>query len=183
MTEEENNELSWWRGLGIAGAIGFIVIAVLLAGCQPVTQSAGQKQAARVENQLAQAEMSVPPPRVSNFTQLRDATTIIEMADQNFSTWAYYMDMHGKLHFLCEAKGYGLPYSTQTTNPMRSWKKYDVGGELPQAEPSGLFMPDNVAATWVLCVNDEGQFDPVYWEPDLVVSPFPLAYETSLKAP
>ena len=42
-------------------------------------------------------------------------------------------------------------------------------------------MPDNVAATWVLCANDEDEFDAVYWEPDLVVSPFPLQHSTSLR--
>lgn len=146
--------------------------------------TADRQQKARVEAQMKQAEMSVPPPRVSNFTQLRDATTIIELADQNISTWAYYMDMHGKLHFLCEAKGYGLPYSTQTTNPMKTWwRGSGAGGELPQAEPSGLFMPDSVAATWVLCARPDGEgFDPVYWEPDLVVAPFELNADSSLKS-
>lgn len=159
-------------------------LLVVVAACGPYEQSADFKQKQRVETQLRQAEMSVPPPRVINFTQLRDATTIIELTDQNFSTWAYYMDMHGDLHFLCESKGYGLPYSTQTTNPMKTQERAQGGDHaIPQAEPSGLYMPDNVAATWVLCVDPSGDgFNPVYWEPDLVVSPFPLKHESSLKA-
>lgn len=164
-------------------ALLFSTIVLSVAACGPRESSADAKQKQRVEQQLRQAEMSVPPPRVSNFTQLRDATTIIELADKAITTWAYYMDMHGKLHFLCEAKGYGLPYSTQTTNPDKIADYSSAGyAILPQAEPSGLYMPDNVAATWVLCVRPDGKsFDPVYWEPDLVVSPFELKSSGSLK--
>ncbi len=41
----------------------------------------------------------------------------------------------------------------------------------------------DVAATWVLCARPDGEgFDAVYWEPDLVVSPFKLNASASLKA-
>lgn len=164
-----------------------IPLLFLLAGCpKDETKSVEAKQTARVASQLAQAEQSVPPPRISNFTQLRNAVELMERADDNISTFAYYMDMHGKLHFLCESMGYGLPYSTQTTNPERhQYGKYLDQGmvTLPQPEPNGLYMPDNVAATWILCVRPDGKgFDAVYWEPDLVVSPFKLRADTSLKA-
>lgn len=169
----------------ILTALGLIALigAMLGNGCAPST-STERKQTQRVAAQLAQAEMAVAPPRVTNFTQLRDITTILELADQNISTWAYYMDMHGELHELCEAKGYGLPYSTQTTNPMRTVNEPNGGDHtIPQPEPNGLYMPDSVAATWILCVRPDGKgFDPVYWEPDLVVSPFPLKSADTLKA-
>ena len=155
-----------------------LLFFLMLVGCD-TSPSSDQLQKERIESQVAQAEKAVPPPRVTKFTMLRDAVRVQEIADDAISTWAYYMDYTGGLHFLCEAKGYGLPYSTQTTNPMK--KKWRDEPPLPQAEPSGLFMPDNVAATWVLCVNDDGQFDAVYWEPDLIVSPFPLRYKASLR--
>ncbi len=153
--------------------------------CETRAPSADKSQKQRVEMQQRQAEKAVPPPRITKFTQLRDAVRVQEIADSNISTWAYYMDMHGKLHFLCEAKGYGLPYSTQTTNPQKIGAAYSQGGfaVLPQPEPSALFMPDNVAATWVLCARPDGEgFDAVYWEPDLVVSPFPLQHTGELRA-
>ena len=156
-----------------------LAVMVLIAACDP-TPSADTLQKKRVEQQMREAERAVPPPRIGNFTMLRDAVRIQELADDAISTWAYYMDYTGGLHFLCEAKGYGLPYSTQTTNPQKKGHYHD-SATLPQAEPSGLYMPDNVAATWVLCVNDNGEFDAVYWEPDLIVSPFPLKYTTSLR--
>lgn len=158
-----------------------VLMAFVFAGCEPFASDSDDLQRQRVERQVAQAEKAVPPPRVTKFTQLRDAVRIVEIADTNLSTWSYYMDMHGKLHFLCESKGYGLPYSTQTTSPQKEERVYKGALAMPQAEPSGLFMPDNVAATWVLCINDDGAFDAVYWEPDLIVSPFPLAQATSLR--
>ncbi len=158
-----------------------LLLIFSLSGCD-VTADADDLQKARIESQVAQAEKSVSPPRVTKFTQLRDAVRIIELADSNISTWSYYMDMHGKLHFLCESKGYGLPYSTQTTNPQKKeWGNSGGSIALPQAEPSGLYMPDDVAATWVLCINNDGAFDAVYWEPDLIVSPFELTAASSLR--
>jgi hypothetical protein len=45
----------------------------------------------------------------------------------------------------------------------------------PQPEPNGLFMPDNVSATWILCLDEENSgVRPVYSEPELIVSPFEL---------
>lgn len=153
----------------------------VLFGCE-IADDSDDIQAKRIEQQVAQAEKAVPPPRITRFTMLRDAVRIQEIGDRAITTWSYYMDMHGKLHFLCESKGYGLPYSVQTTNPKKEERGYGPSSfTLPQAEPSGLFMPDNVAATWVLCVNDEGEFDAVYWEPDLIVSPFALSHATSLR--
>lgn len=160
-----------------------LFVLALVMGCGVrVSGDPDDAQARRIQQQQAQAEKTVPPPRVTRFTMLRDAVRIQEIADEAITTWAYYMDLNGGLHFLCESKGYGLPYSTQTTNPQREERGYNTSIPLPQAEPSGLFMPDNVAATWILCVNDEGEFDAVYWEPDLVVSPFPLNYKTDLRA-
>ena len=157
------------------------LLALSLSGCLD-DASADRQQAQRVEQQMREAERAVAPPRIDNFTMLRDAVRIQELADDAISTWAYYMDLTGNLHFLCEAKGYGLPYSTQTTNPEKGAGSSTYGYyALPQAEPSGLYMPDNVAATWVLCVNDDGEFDAVYWEPDLIVSPFPMNHATSLR--
>lgn len=167
--------------VSIFGLIALVTV-LMGSGCD-ASPSADALQKKRVDDQMAQAEMAVPPPRIDDFSQLRDMTTIMERADDAISTYAYYMDVHGKLHFLCEAKGYGLPYSTQTTNPDKVAYRSSAGyAVIRQAEPSGLFMPDNVAATWILCVNPEsGGFDAVYWEPDLIVSPFRLRAETSLK--
>lgn len=47
---------------------------------------------------------------------------------------------------------------------------------LGQAEPNGLYMPDSAEATWVMCSDGKGGVAPVYSEPRLIVSPFPLGH-------
>jgi hypothetical protein len=49
-----------------------------------------------------------------------------------------------------------------------------AGITLPQPEPNGLFMPPDSEATWIMCSDGSGGVRPVYSEPRLVVSPFPL---------
>ena len=46
---------------------------------------------------------------------------------------------------------------------------------LPQPDPNGLFMPTSSSATWLMMVDPNGgKPRPVYIEPEIVVSPFPL---------
>lgn len=67
------------------------------------------------------------------------------------------------------------PYSAQYVSPGYHLDEPD-GGDLlmPQPEPNGLFVPDGLSATWILCSDGEGGVKPVYSEPELMVSPFPL---------
>lgn len=73
--------------------------------------------------------------------------------------------------------GYGIPYSAQYSNPEKEVYEggYDSGfGSLPQPEPNGLFMPESSSATWLIMLDKEGNPRPVYVEPLIIVSPFPL---------
>lgn len=74
--------------------------------------------------------------------------------------------------FFCSSIGYGIPYSTEYTNPQK-WVAQGV--TLPQADPNALFSPTSAEGTWVLCKNPAGSDTrPVYVEPRVVVSPFKL---------
>lgn len=76
---------------------------------------------------------------------------------------------------------FGLPYSVQFTNPERI-KIYDGAAHgainpiaVPQPDPNGLFMPQGLSATWLMMVDPKtNEPRPVYIEPEIVVSPFPL---------
>ena len=104
---------------------------------------------------------------------------IYELRDQeNLICFAYYLDMNGGKHFLGKCIGYGIPYSTQFSNPMTITKdpyRYQSGGKvMPQAEPNGLFMPDGLSATWLLLLDKKGVPHPIYIESEIIVSPFKL---------
>ena len=78
--------------------------------------------------------------------------------------------------YLGECIGYGIPYSTQFSNPeKRDWSNNYGYHSMPQAEPNGLFKPEGLSATWLIMVDPEtGDPRPVYVEPEIIVSPFKL---------
>jgi len=157
----------------------YVLLAVL---CVPMLGSdcdskpkTDHKQRAATEKMVSEAHREVGMPGISNFTERKFARQILELRDTNLATFTYIVDLHGKLHFVCNSIGYGLPYSVQFTNPERLAGQYESSQvTLPQPDPNGLFMPDGLSATWILCDNGEGGVSPVYSEPALLVSPFPL---------
>lgn len=148
------------------------------------TSEATQKQRKATEQLHTEAWKQVGMPALDNFQEMRIMKQIQELRDQQLTTYTYTVDRDAELSFLCPSLGYGLPYSTQMTNPKKTVDADDCASDctqdqvIPQPEPNGLYMPNNVAATWVLCQNPEsGGVAPVYSEPNLIVSPFPLEYE------
>jgi len=149
--------------------LGFVLS---LLGCG---DSATEKASEDVQ-QLAQRLYSeVGTPEITNFQEYKFAKQIMEMRDERITTYTYHVDRNGNRHFICKSVGYGLPYSTQLTNPKQFQNSFgDAYAKLPQREPNGLYMPDNVDATWVLCAAGAGGIEPVYSEPQLFVSPVPI---------
>ncbi|WP_430430229.1 hypothetical protein [Oceanicaulis sp.] len=176
-------------------AIIFTAAAALaLVACSDVeaTQSADAQRRAQTEQMMREATRQVPPPAIANWQELRWQTFLYELRDQEIATYSYYQNWQGELFLICESVGYGMPASVQITNPERIWMEgqdttgfsgshRDVGGTIPQPEPNGLFMPEGLQATYVLCSDGEGGIRPVYWEPELIVSPFPLRHISDVR--
>ncbi len=155
----------------------FSVLAIcltMLPGCYEATTDG--KQAEQTERMVAEANRQVGMPGISNFTERKFAKMILELRDTEVATFTYTVDLEGRLHFLCNSIGYGLPYSVQFTNPEAVKHLGANAGwwQLPQPDPNGLFMPSGLSATWVLCDDGKGGVSPVYSEPALLVSPFKL---------
>lgn len=154
-----------------------------LAGCfeENVADKREREQTARLTEQ---ASTQVGMPAVMRFTEKRNLKMLYEMRDNpNLATTAYIVDLNGKLHKICNALGYGFPYATQFTNPQRDTYYGSAGVssgtsvhfQMPQPEPNGLFMPNAADGTWIMCLNPESkEVQPVYVEPRVIVSPFPL---------
>lgn len=155
----------------LALALGPFAFALsLIACCYSCTQD--DADSAATESRMKERRAQVGLCKVTNFTEAKFANLTCELRDQEIRTWSYYLDLNGGRHLICESVGYGLPYAVQTTNPMKTAS----GGPIPQAEPNGLFMPSSADATWVLCSDGKGGVAPVYVEPRLIVSPFPLGH-------
>ena len=173
--------------LAILLALG--VVSATLSGCDPGPPTADQRMNEQQEQLSAEAVSQVGMPALTSFQEKRMMKQIIELRDQAISTTTYTLDLNAKLHFFCDSVGYGLPGATQYTSPQKDTWRPTGGGNghyvvLPQADPNGLFSPATTDATWVLCrdpnpdkARNRGTL-PVYLEPHVVVSPFPLPQAT-----
>ena len=168
-----------FRYLSIMTALLFVL------GCDKRPTTSDERQQDQQERTLQEATSQVGMPAIKNFRERKLYKDILEMRDQDgLVTYTYlYNEMQGKLVFLGESIGFGLPYSTQFTNPQKVERHSTAGNgwiypTLPQADPNGLFSPASAEGTWVLLKNPNGkEVRPVYVEPRVIVSPFPLTAE------
>lgn len=146
--------------------LSLLVVLSLIYGCD----SADRAQRIETEVRMKEANSVLGLPAISNWTEKRLLKQLYELRDQEgLATFTYTQALDGSLRFLCNSIGYGMPFSAQYSNPQRVARQ---AYSLPQPEPNGLFMPEGLSATWVLCVDPEGVPRPVYLEPVIVVSPF-----------
>lgn len=147
-------------------------------GANPNTD---KKQSERTEQLMAELDRQIGMPNIVNFQQKKIMKLIMEECDkENLICYAYIKsDYQGKLTYIGKCIGYGVPFSAQYTNPERYFDdpngSYDSGSlKIPQPDPNGLFMPTSSSATWLMMLDKTGKPHPVYLEPEIVVSPFPL---------
>ena len=151
-----------------------------LTSCLDNTKSSDSVAGEKQEQIMQEVARQVWMPAIVNFQEKKLAKMIFELRDQEkLSTYTYLKnDMNWKLVFLCKSIWYGLPYSIQYTNPMKLVSVYNGSSNrfaMPQADPNGLFMPEWLSSTWVMCINPSTQKpQPVYIESEITVSPFKL---------
>ena len=155
----------------------FCIVGVV--GCNE--NKADNEEKAKLEELQKEAVRQSGMPNIVNFQEKKNLKWIYELCDrEEFRTYTYIVDMHGKLHFFCESIGYGVPYSAQYVNPeKRAYSTSDY--TLPQAEPNGLFKPTSSDATWVIAATKDGPAA-IYVEQRIVVSPFKLPQAVSQSA-
>jgi hypothetical protein len=147
-------------------------------GCNDNTSSnavLAQKQ----EILMQEANRQVGMPNIKNFQERKLLKMILELRDQeNLVCYAYIVaEMTGKLVYIGKCIGFGIPYSTEYTNPAITVEGRTQGEftTLPQADPNGLFMPPSAEGTWLMMVDpNNNEPRPVYIEPRVIVSPFKL---------
>lgn len=147
-------------------------------GC--LSSSSDDIQRKQQEVILKEGVSQVGIPAIKNFRERKLLKDILELRDQdNLVTYTYvFNELQGKLIYLGETIGYGIPYATQYSNPV----KYEQTGNGPvvinQADPNGLFSPQSAEGTWVLMKDpNSGKVSPVYVEPRIIVSPFKLSVQ------
>lgn len=151
-----------------------LFVALLVSGCDAPQLDADEIQQKETTELTGEAQKQVGMPSITNFSERRMAKRILEMRDDpKLVTYTYVISLDGKPVFLTKSLGYGLPYSTQYTNPERVESLVN-GITLPQPDPNGLFMPTSSSATWVMALSDDGSTSIMYVEPQIIVSPVQL---------
>jgi hypothetical protein len=141
-------------------------MCIVLAGCS----SNQTTEESYTEKTMEQANSTVGMPNITNFYEKKLAKQIYELRDDsNLICYVYTQNQYdGKYVYIGRSTGYGLPYSTEYTNPEQ---QITNGGTIKQADPNGLYSGDGLSATW-LCMVDETTGDQYIWycEPDVIVS-------------
>lgn len=157
-----------------------LLCTLFLSACEEKQGPSSDLVQRRAQEALsAQSNSTVGMPAIVNFAEKRMMKDILEKRDQTIPTITYITDLNGNLHKRCDSVGYGLPYATQYTNPLRMAYGSDGGLNgvvtLPQSDPNGLFSPAVAEATWVMCKDpNSDKVAAVYFEDRVTVSPFPL---------
>lgn len=160
------------RSLLILAAVCSVAI---LAACDKIVSS-DSIQRDQQEQILQEGTAAVGMPAIKNFREKRLLKMIYEKRDQDgLRTYTYtFNKMTGKPVFFCDSIGYAINDATGFTNPDKVVRNNGtVFGTMPQAEPNGLFTPDNSNAYWVMCLNGD-KAEAVFIGTEPVVSPFKL---------
>ena len=131
-----------------------------------------------VAEQQKRYEIAQPIPVFSASTERDLAIQLYRIRNREVTTHSVLFGNDGRPIFDCPSYGYGMPYDTSLTNPLKvGWhadgntRAHWVSGVTEQAEPNGLYSSKNTNATWVFCVSDSGTLAPVYAENLLTVFP------------
>ena len=161
----------------VFGIVSSMILLMSNSSCETQPNS-NEILAVKQEQMMQEANTQTGMPAIKNFQERKLMKMILELRDQeNLICYAYIVsELTGKPVFLGKCIGYGLPYATQFTNPMKVERLYQGGYEiLPQADPNGLFMPASAEGTWIMLIDpNTNEPHPVYCEPRVLISPFKL---------
>ncbi|MHC4690964.1 MAG: hypothetical protein ACYS5F_15260 [Planctomycetota bacterium] len=152
--------------------------AVFLLGCYEDSQET--KDLKKVESQQSQYAKGQPVPAFDWSLERHLVAELYKIRNAKVATHAVWRSDYGLIEGDCPSMGFGLPYDTSLTNPLRATDEdadgYDKASltTIEQAEPNGIFASKNTSATWVMCIGDSGQIEPVYVESKVTIYPGPV---------
>lgn len=157
-----------------------LMLIVSLVGCtEENTNSATNKEKTYTEKVKKQSLASIGLPNVKNFFEMGQLKTIYELRDDpdTICYWYIMNSYSGKWVYQGKCVGYGIPYSTQITNPSQVIERQYQGvstSVIDQAEPNGLYSTGSTNATWILQLDSKGKIRPAYVEAEVYVTPIEL---------
>lgn len=157
-----------------------LAIAIMLSSC--VKPTATDKEAEKVDQQLAQYSIGQPVPAFDWSLERDLMVKLYQLRNKKVATHTVWRSDYGMIEGDSPSIGYGLPYDTSLTNPLQlsrrilrngtdSW----IEGVIEQQEPNGIYASKNTTATWIMSVDKTtGQIIPLYIEGKVTVYPYPV---------
>ena len=121
-------------------------------GCDEVRDS-NRIETEKQEQGLQEMAKQVGMPAVSNFREKKILKMVIEMRDQNITTFTYsHAEYNGKFRFMGNSIGFPISAATQFTAPTKmQWYGSNHGWrQVPQADPNGLYSPASAEGSYLL---------------------------------
>lgn len=152
----------------IIGLSLILLILFAVVACD-FERDATQEQKLQTEVLMKESQNQIGMPNITNFFEKKIMKEILEKCDDpKLITYLYTINLEGKYVYRGRGIGFGVPYSTQYTNPQKYVKYHGV--VIAQADPSGLFKSSGMSATWYLMIDEAtGDYHVEYWEPCIVV--------------
>jgi hypothetical protein len=171
------------KELYIIGMVMFCFVALMLqTGCDQVAPKSDAIVQKKQERAMQEMVRQTGLPAIHNYQEKKMMKMLYELRDkEDLVCHAYLVNMMTGIvgQYLGKCIGYGLPASTQYSNPEKRMRHNNMSSQysynIPQAEPNGLFMPEGLSATWLMMIDPTtGDARPVYIEPQIIVSPFKI---------
>ena len=160
------------------------LLAVLLAtlGTLACAENVEDRDSDRVQEQQAQYEKGQPIPVFDWSLERQLVIELYRVRNEKAATHSVWRSDRGIIEGDCPSYGYGIPYDTSLTNPFQRIYSHTRGSAVvEQAEPNGIFASKTTSATWVMCLGESGNIEPVYVETKVTVYPGPVKvdYDTN----
>lgn len=159
--------------------MGILVMGI--AGCgDSANNDAIEREANATATLMNQSQAAVGMPAIVNWREKKQMKEIYELRDtEGLIRYAYTLTMDGTLIYWGKCFGYGIPYSTQYSNPMTHVydRRYGATWDFmsAQPEPNGLYPAEGLEATWLTMMDPDTQEPTVaYFEEKLIVLGYPM---------
>jgi hypothetical protein len=156
------------------------MIPFLLGNSCARTNSIEAKQTQEVQRQQSQYAKGQPVPAFDWSLERHLLIELYRVRNAKVATHSVWRADYGMIEGDCPSYGYGMPYDSSLTNPLMATDEDPEGYDhqslvaIEQAEPNGIFASKNTAATWVMCLGQAGNLEPIYVETKVTVYPGPV---------
>lgn len=151
----------------------FSIFSMGADGCDKKTQDELDQKLSN--DQLEQYSKRQPIPVFDWSLERELIIKLYELRNKKVATHSVWRSDMGTVEDDCPSIGFGLPYDTSLTNPLKpvepDWHDSPV---IEQQEPNGIYASKNTSATWVICAGPGGSLEPHYIETRVTVYPYPV---------